>query len=295
MGALKYLGYAAFFVFWVVAGLYLSFPWDIATENLFAIAKAKTGVTLTGKGVEPSWITGVAADELSVTPKDGKATIVLKDVRVRAKLLALITGKGGAEIAASIGGGRVEADVVVDSESAEVEAEVKGVALESIPQLADAGAPLQGKLNLDGELLWHQKEPKKTKGKIVAEAKGFVLGKGVKLGMFPLPRDINLGDVKLELPIVDGTVNLAGQKIQGVDVEAHLDGNLILMQPTMASTLNLDVRLKPLPALLDSDPIIKALLRNVESFRGPDGFFRTELKGPLNNLRTPYGGFLPPR
>lgn len=285
MGAFRYIGYALFFVVWVVIGLYLTFPWDVAKERLFAFVKTQTGVVVTASSLEPDWVTGIDARDVKIYPKQSDTPFKLDRLQARVKLLPLLSGKKGFTANAPLARGTIDADIVIGDDTIDIDAELKGVQLELVTALRDAKVPLSGRATVDADLVWGVKDPKLTNGNLSIKGANFTVEKGTKLGMFPLPRDIGLGSFDISVPIKDGKARLKAVKIAGADVEITADGSITLMRPFDRSTLEMSAGLKPTPALLNSDPLIKSLLKNVERYKGSDGFYGYHVSGTVKRPR----------
>jgi len=286
MGVMKYIGYALFFLASVVFGVYQTFPWDVVKDRAFNAIKKQSGVTITADSLEPNWITGIEAEKVEISLKPNQDPIKLDSLKARAKVFALIQGKTGLSFSAPIARGNVDADIVMDQETAVIEAEIEKIQLELVPALRAANVPLSGKVSLSSDLTWGLKAPKKTEGKVTIKFQDFVAEKGIKVGMFPLPRDFDLGSFQLDLPMKEGKVLLKNQKVAGKDVELTLDGTITLMKPIHRSALNLDVGFKPTEALLKADPLIKALLKNIKGKKDSKGFQKFKVTGTFNRMYT---------
>ena len=282
MGIMKYIAYAGFFLASVVFGVYQTFPWDVVKERAFGAIKKQSGITVTADSLEPNWITGIEAEKVEIRLNPKQDPIKLDKLKARAKLLALAQGKTGLSFSAPIARGTVDADIEMDQETAVIEAEVEKIQLELIPALRAANVPLSGKVSVSSDLTWGLKAPKKTEGKLKLKFHDFVAEKGIKVGMFPLPRAIDLGSFELNLPMKEGKVLLKNQSISGKDVELTVDGTITLMRPFNRSALNLDVGFKPTEALLKSDPLIKALLKNLKGKKDNKGFHKKKILGTIS-------------
>ncbi len=281
---LKYLGYAAFFVFAVLFFTYHTFPWDAGKDRVFAMIKKSSGVTIEAESVRPSWITGVDAKKVKVTPNRSKDPIELDRLQARARLLSFLKGKKGFTASAPVAMGNVDADVEMGDETMTVDADVEGVQLALVPALADAGYAVEGELGIDADLLLGLKDPKLSNGKVVLSIGQFMLPGGAKLGMISLPKDqaVTIGDVKLEIPVVEGTAQFKNTKIDGQDVEVTLDGTIDLMNPVNRSKLNLSIAAKPKAALLD---FIGPLLNMYKRYKSKDGFYNFVVSGSIARPR----------
>lgn len=286
MGFLKYGLYSTLFLFSVVFGVYQTFPWDVVQERIFQVAKKQAGIELSAERLEPNWVTGIEAEKLEIGLKPGQEPIKFDKFNARAKVLAFAQGKKGFSIAAPVARGQIDADIVFDAETADIEAKVDKVQLEFIPSLRAANFPVSGRVSIESDLTWGIKAAKKTEGILTIKLEDFVAEKGIKLGMFPLPRDFDLGSFELELPMKEGKVMLKNQVVSGKDIELTLDGSITLMNPLARSALNLDVGFKPTEELLKSDPLIKALLKNLKGKKDSKGFQKVKVTGTFRRMYT---------
>ena len=286
MGFVKYGLYSALFLCSVVFGVYQTFPWDTVRDRVFQMAKKQAGIELSADSLEPSWVTGIEAEKLEISLKPGQDPIKFDKFNARAKVLAFAQGKKGFSVEAPVARGNIDADVVFDNETAEIEANIDKIQLELIPSLRAANFPLSGKISIESDLTWGIKAAKKTEGKLKIKFENFVAEKGIKLGMFPLPRDFDLGSFELDLPMKEGKVMLKNQVVAGKDIELVLDGSITLMNPVARSALNLDVGFKPTEELLKSDPLIKALLKNLKGKKDGKGFQKVKVTGTFRRMYT---------
>lgn len=275
-------GYSIYFLFCFVLGLYLTFPWDAAKEKIFALASKQAGTKLDAKKLEPSWVTGVELTELSIGEQD---PIVLDKVRARLKLLPLLSGKRAFSVWLPIGKGEIEADVAISPELYEIEAKIAKVELDQVaPLIAASGLPLVGSVDLSADLKLGRKDPKRSAGKVSMSTKGLAIEKGGKLGMVPVP-ELALGDLKLEIPVNDGKVELKNVRLPGTDLEISLDGTVQLNEAPQKSPINLMLGLKPTEKLLSSDPLLRPILKNFDSAKDSEGFYGLAMTGTLQNRK----------
>ena len=286
MSILRSLGYAAFFVFSVLAGLYLTFPWEAVKDRLFAMAKEQSGVTLAAATLEPSWVTGLEATDLQVTfAGDKEPAVKLASATVRVSLLALLGGKLGVSAKAPIGNGQVSADVKTNADVIVLDALIDNVQLDAIPQLAEAsGIPASGRLTIDAKLTIGKKDPKLTKGTVNIKATALAIAKGGKVGPLPLP-PLELGDFALAIPFDEGKATFKDSRIKGTDLEIALDGTVSPLFPLARTTLTLTIGLKPTDKLLGADPLLRPLLNNFNSAKGADGFYGISVIGNIKHPR----------
>lgn len=290
ISVLRYAGYALFFVMMLLFGLYLTFPWDAAKDSIFAKASQASGMTITAAQLEPSWLTGFVARDLKITPAGSKDPIAIEKVTARAKLLAFLTGKKGVTVAMPLAKGEVNADVVLDGETALIKAETKGVELGLVPGLVDAiGMPLTGNTNLKADLALGLNDPKLTAGNVTLKVGGLKIEKGGKVSGLPIP-ELAIGDLDWQIPIEAGRATFKALKVNGDSVEAVIDGTIALLNPLARSNANLTVSFKPTDKLLKAEPLLSALLNNIQQARGADGFYSYAMTG---SLKSPF--FMPKR
>lgn len=285
MSVTKYLGFAGFFIFSFIVGLYLTFPWDVAKDRILALAEKNTGMQFKAASLEPSWITGVEIHGLEITGKDKATPITLEEVTARIHVLPLITGKQGFSVAMPLGNGEIDADIVLSEELVDVEAKIAGVELDRVPFILEwTGLPLIGKIDLDVDVVLAKKDPKFTEGKLSLKTTDFKIEKGGKIGMIPVP-NLDLGNVSLEVPITEGKAEFKNTRLAGTDLEIALDGTLNPMFPIAKSTMNMTLGLKPTEKLLSADPLLRPILKNFESAKDAEGFYGISMIGSVQHPR----------
>ncbi|MCB9649821.1 MAG: type II secretion system protein GspN [Deltaproteobacteria bacterium] len=286
MNVLKYIGFAAFFVVAFIVSLYLTFPWDAAKDFALQQASKATGMELHAKSLEPSWITGVVAKDLEIRTPSLEEPISLAEVKARGHILPLLTGGRGVTADLPIAQGTVHADVVDSSDRTQLEAELKGIQIALVPGLQDAiGVPLTGKLDLDADLDLDKAKPEASSGTIKIAGAGLELLKGGKVAGMTLPFELSIGDFSWTIPITEGKAKLDKLGIKGDSVELELDGTLTLNADLSRSVPNLVVKFKPTEAFLKKEPLLNALLANINRAKGSDGFYAYTLTGSLKHPR----------
>jgi type II secretion system protein N len=286
---MRYVGYSAFFLFSFILGLYVTFPWDVAKDRVLELVAKNAGVEVRAKSVEPNWLTGVIAEGVEIKQLDGPP-IKLDRVKARVGLFALIRGKTSFSASLPLGKGEVEADVYADDTKIDVTAKIDKVQLDQVPALGEAlGVPMSGKLNVDTKIALGRKDIRSTEGHFNLKTSGFKIEKGAKLGGFPLPAALDLGDIDLQLPIKEGKGTLKNVQIKGNDVEITMDGTVNPAFPFTRATISLNLGLKPTEKLLEGEPLLRPLLKNFEVFKSPEGYFGLALMGSLLHPRmTPH-------
>ena len=286
MNVLKYIGFAAFFVLAFVVSLYLTFPWSAAKDFALQRASKASGMELSAKSLEPSWVTGFVAKDVEIRGASMDEPITLSELRARAHLLPLLTGGRGVTAELPIAQGTVHADVVDSSARTQVDAQLTGIQIALIPGLQDAiGVPLTGKLDLDAQVDLDKAKPEASSGTIKLTGAGLELLKGGKVAGMTLPFELSIGDFAWTIPITEGKAKLDKLGIKGDSVELELDGTITLNADMARSIPNLVVKFKPTEAFLKKEPLLSALLNNISRAKGSDGFYAYTLTGSLKHPR----------
>jgi type II secretion system protein N len=283
MKLIRYLGYAAFFLVMFVFGLYYTFPWDAAKDRILEIASRESGMAISAGSLEPSWLTGIVAHDVKITPQGASTPMSIERLSARAKVLSFLGGKRGFSVALPIAKGDLSADVVMGAETVDVKAEAKSVELGLVPGLTDAiGLPLTGATTLKTEMVLGLKDPKATQGNLALKLTGLKIEKGGKMSGFPIP-ELSIGDLDWQIPIEAGKATFKTLKVAGDSVEMSFDGSILLLNPISRSTANLTVSFKPTDKLLKAEPLLGALLNNIQQAKGSDGFYTYAMNGPVKS------------
>jgi type II secretion system protein N len=181
--------------------------------------------------------------------------------------------------------GTVDGDFLLDEETITAKVDAESVELALIPGLVEAlGLPLTGTVDLTGDLVIGQKESKLTEGNIELKVKGLRIEKGGKIGGFPAP-ELAIGDADWKIPVEAGKATLKSLRVNGDSIELIIDGTINVLQPISRSTANLTVSFKPTDKLLQSEPLLGALLNNLQRAKGSDGFYTYAMAGALKSPR----------
>jgi type II secretion system protein N len=172
----------------------------------------------------------------------------------------------------------------------DVDATISSVELALVPGLAEAiGLPLGGKIDLDGKIHIDSKTPKNTEGEIKMKGTALEILKGGKISGFPVP-ELAIGDFSWTIPVTEGKAKFDKQEVKGENVELRIDGEIALLSPLDRSQLKLFVSFKPTDAFLKKEPILNALLANINRAKGSDGFYTYSVNGSVKHPR-----FMPSR
>ncbi len=279
-------GYVAFFLASFGLGLYLTFPWDALKARLLTEASLQTGWRLQAESLRPSWLTGVVLTGVRARAPGSESALEIEELRVRASLLAAITGGVGGRVAFPIGGGEVDANFTQSSEQTDLDLAVETVELGLVPALAElTGLPLSGELSLEADLEVDRENPANSGGNVSLAGSGLEIAEGGRIGIYPLPIAVNVGSFDWDLQVANGQLKLTQQQIRGGDVEVNLDGTLNLAAQLERSTVDMTLSFRPTDGLLQREPLIGALLNNIQSAKGRDGFYSFAMTGSVKHPR----------
>jgi type II secretion system protein N len=222
----KWFGYPAFFLFFLLAGIYCGLPLhevkDFVAQQLEEnIAKAGDGkfdfnpkVTI---GNMSTWrLSGVKFDDVTITLDDTE--FKLDKVSMRLGILKSLAGAPSFEIDTDLYKANISGHVAFLSENSldSLSLYVQHLELNRVKVLAEAlGLPVKGKLDFSADLDFAKTKTKKNKtvGNVNLEVSKFAFGPGsLKLPMkgfssgFTMP-EVKLGDLKAEIDIKDGIAN----------------------------------------------------------------------------------------
>jgi type II secretion system protein N len=226
--------------------------------------------------------------------KEGKKeklplAINLSELSARISLLGLITGKKDVSFSSQLLKGKVEGAFMLDGGKWSLRAKVAGVDLGKLNFWKDIiGQELAGKLSGDVKLAVDPKDVKASSGTINLDIVQGKVGQGKAYGV-TLPW-IALGKAQASLEIKKGKANIKACKVSSDDIEANLDGYLLLQQKIEDISAHCRLRFKPSDEKLAE--IRKQIPEELRSFldnglnraKGKDGYFRYSIFGRI------YGG-----
>ena len=161
--AKKILFYAVvcpiWFLFTLTCGAYFTFPYDHVRDFVVQEVERGGAVRLDIESLEPSFVTGVVAEGVRVTPvSDGPVeednTLVIDEADARVSLLSLMAGETEVDFAGALAGAGVIDGTYADTEEATViEAHLESINMRQLSPLREAiGIPIGGMLGGDIEL-----------------------------------------------------------------------------------------------------------------------------------------------
>ncbi|MBX2812828.1 MAG: type II secretion system protein GspN [Myxococcales bacterium] len=283
----RILKYGFIFLIVYIVCLYLTFPWSSVKDRVLQQASQQTGKTITAESLQPSWLTGFVARNVSISIGPDKPPLSFEWISARVRLIDLIFGGTGGTIHVPLGRGETHLRVSAKSQQITATADISDVELALVPAIqAGTGMLLSGMTNLDADVELDLKEVKQSVGVINLSIGELELLKGSKVAQLPLPFGLALGNIDWTVPIEDGKALFRHQQIQGPDVEAGIDGDITLSQQLERSRLNLIVKFRPTSALLQREKTLSLLLNNIERYKGRDGFYSYRITGTIKHPRS---------
>lgn len=283
---LRTIGYIAFFIVSFVLCLYLTFPWPAVKQRVLGTVSKQLGRRITASSLEPSWVTGLHAEKVSIEMDRGEPPLTLETVDARANLLTLLGGGYGGTIQIPIARGDLAAEISGSKEEFRIDGQAKGLELAVLPGLKSAtGLALSGTVDLTiRNLVLGLEDPAKSQGQIRLQANALETLKGGKAGGFPVP-ELQLGNLDWNLPVENGKVMVRNQRLDGPSVLLNLNGEIVLAKPMFRSLVNVELKFKPTPAFLQKEPMMGSLLRNIDRYKGSDGYYTYQISGTLKRPR----------
>lgn len=288
---IRTLGYVALFLVTYVLALYVTFPWGSVKERVLQLASKQLRSEITAKTLEPSWLTGVHAEKVEIELQGSEESLLFETVDARASVLSFLTGGYGGTVHLPLGGGEVRAAANGGEEKVDLDVEAKAIELALVPALrASTGLALAGELGIDADIDLGLRDPQQSQGSIRLTGSGLETLKGGKAGNYPIP-ELNLGALDWNLPIENGKVIVRNQRLEGPDLSLTLDGEIVLAKPPNRSLVNLTAKFKPTPAFLKREPLMASLLKNIDRYKGSDGYYGYQISGTVKRPRvTPKRG-----
>ncbi|MEO1233409.1 MAG: type II secretion system protein GspN, partial [Myxococcota bacterium] len=278
---IRTVGYVALFAVSYLLAVYVTFPWDSVKERVLQLASKQLRREITAKSLEPSWLTGIHAEKVEIDLQGSEEPMAFETVDARASVFSFLTGGYGGTLQLPIGGGQVRASASGGQEKVAVDLDAKAVELALVPALrASTGLALAGELGIDAELDLGLQDPQQSQGSIRLTGQGLETLKGGKAGNYPIP-ELNLGDLDWNLPVENGKVIIRNQRLEGPDLSLMLDGEIVLAKPPNRSLVNLTAKFKPTPEFLKREPLMASLLKNIDRYKGSDGFYGYQISGTV--------------
>ena len=312
---LKYVGYAAFYLFCLTFFAFLTFPFDrLRTRIQNEFNASQTGpspLTLRLGHLSSYWFSGVRADDVdlisppSSTPpedptKPQKPKVMRVDtVHARVSLLRLLFGTVHLNFGASAFGGEISGFTSNADGGRKLEVDIEDLGLAQAPLLADMlGLPIGGTLGGHVEFLLPESKLSKAEGKVDLKFSALSAGDGKTkvLNAIALPK-VEVGDLTLKATATAGSLKVDELSAAGKDLDLHGDGSVRLRDTFDQSVLSMNARFKFNERFTNKDDMTRSLFvapgssapalfdlvpQNKHAKR-PDGFYGWRVNGTFSH------------
>ena len=304
---LKWAGYPLFFFACFLFFAYKTFPYDRLAERLVQEAQMR-GYEIEITDLTNSGLTGLSFENLRVImppEQDGALPldIVFEQLTVGTSLFSMLSDTKSYTFDAELGGGDVEGDIALGTDTMELDVEIDDIDLESLPGLrAFTKVPVTGTLNGEIALLMPS-EPSESSGNVELTIEGLNVGDGEsKLeipgwGGLTLDR-ADVGDLTFIATVEDGTAEIERAEAHGKDLEFDALGRVGLLRPLKRSELNVMVRAKIHDAYKERSAKVATMLElassGLKAAQTEDGSIQYIVAGPVGGrMRPRAAGRLP--
>lgn len=311
---LKYVGYAAFYLFALILFAFITFPFDRLRARIQSEFNAsQTGpnpLTLRLGHLSSYWFSGIRAEEVDlISPpnpappedpaKPNKPKVMRIDtVHARVSLLRLLFGTMHVNFGAEAMGGEISG-FTSDADGRKFEVDIENLGLASAPLLADMlGLPIGGELTGHVEFLLPEGKLSKAEGKVDLKFAGLSAGDGKTkvLNAIALPK-VEVGDLTLKATATAGGLKVDQLSAAGKDLDLQGDGSVRLRDSFDASVLSLNARFKFNERFTNKDDMTRSLFgapgssapalfdmvpQNKHAKR-PDGFYGWRVNGTFSH------------
>ena len=263
--ALALAGLALFLVF-----IYIFLPLQ-RVNSAIDQALASQGLVLT-PGARKTVLPGLAWNNLLLSSNQG-ALLSCERLKVRPRLWPLLTGQATLKAAASIGAGRLKADIGLNGKQA-LDLQAHGINLADIPFFKTVlGARMGGSLWSEGLV---KRSPQGLNGELKLEVRQLEFS-GVKLGAFPLPDVSKLASQGM-VRVTNNRIRLESFTLQGEGIYMRLSGDIPGGANAVNLPLNLSLEIMPKPDFLEKQKLVFMLLTK---FMVAPGVYQVPIRGTL--------------
>lgn len=295
--------YPLYFLFCFVTFAYCTFPYDRVRDRIETeVERAVPGSDLEIVSLQPSWVTGVVANGVSLTlpgetPDERPTAVSLTEVSARVGLLDYLFGTTSLTYAAELGGGgTIEGAFAESEEETHVQAHLADVALGRIgPLRRVALLPIAGTLSGDVDLTIAQ-EIENTQGNVTLSIAQLAVGDGRTRLQIPGMRgtgitveQLNAGDLNLRMQVERGVGRIQQLTASSDDVEIRGAGTVRFLRPVRMSGLDVLLRFDVKQPYRERNDRTRAIFTmvdmapDVRPYRAPDGAFQVRIAGSFGS------------
>ena len=284
----KIIVYPLFFLACLVFFVIQGFPIGVVQGRIEREAQRKLGMKMSTGSMEIMFPNGVEAENVRLMKEgeEGKPGLAILIPRAsgRISLLGLLSGSKDVSFSADLLNGKLEGDLSLNEAGSKVAAQVYGLDLGRLPIWQDLlGLNLAGKVTGKVDLTINPQNIKETKGTIRLSLEKGSLGEG-KIRGLSTPA-ISLGKTEATLEIAKGKAEFKTFQVRSDDIEANLDGYLLLQPKLSQLSARCNLRFKPSEDFLGRNPKFADIIKLAGLNRAKDqnGFFSYSVYGRLDH------------
>ena len=285
----KIIGYPFFFFTCFIFFYYLTFPYNIIKDWAINKLASDFKVQLKIEDFEPSMVTGVSFEGIkwfsSDPEKKDQVLLDIEEFDARISLLPLLSGNYDLDFSGKLGGGEIEGNILAKEKTNSIKAEIKDINFIYFKMLKElAGLPIFGKIGANINLIVEGKSPDKAKGRITINVKEGAVGEGSIKG-FTIPK-IALTDIKGVIELDRGRAKLKGIEVSSKDLDAKLDGSIMLSKNIKRSSVRGSLSFKPTEEFLKTNSKFATAFQLLGLRKtGKDGYYKITIWGTLDGIR----------
>lgn len=301
----RYVGYPLFFVLAFLTSAYLTFPYDRVRDFITAeVSRALPGAELEIVSLEPSWISGVELEGVSLripseTEGERPLSVTLPRVWARAGIFSYLFGSTSIDFEVEIdGGGIIEGNLEHDDVASHLVVHLADVDLRRLgPLRTVTRLPLSGVVTGDVDVTLAE-ETEDTVGSAALTIADTAIGDGRARLVLPgmgsgiTVERLSLGEVNITLEIEHGTARIEELTANGDDAELRGSGSIRLSRQVRMWALDILLRLNVLPAYRERNAATQAIFSladmsaEARPYRAADGAFQFRIQGTIGGRVT---------
>jgi len=282
----KILGYFFFFLMAFIFFLYYTFPFYLLKDQIRSNLYENFHINVETGSIEPSMLTGLVFKNVKVIPpsQSDASQFTIDELRVRISLLSMFKKKINVKFFSKLFGGKIEGVFSSQQKQNSLQTKIEGINLRQITPInqmfgIQTAGDINGKIALD----FHTKDLTKMSGKILLALKSgrfTILGKRA----INIPT-VQIGELKSVFSIEKGRIKVDKFVTNNSDIEAKVEGFVVLNQELEKSAASLTLRFKPVKKFLDANPKLVSLLQvlNLKKGSGPGNFYNYSMSGTITS------------
>jgi len=274
---------------WTLAALlfflWLLFPGEFAEALIEAHADRRLSPgTLNVEGVSPALPLGLSVKGVALT-LPGLPPVTARNIRVTPSWLTLVTSRPGAEMTASLFGGKAAGSARIRYKGRQwsrIRGRLKGMDLATVSPLLKGRVPIEWSVSGRGDGTFELSRDNKAKGTGRLSLANVTVGFDDPL----IPLDnLEFASVVVDVEVDGSKLTFSRIHVEGTEVDAELKGTLTLSRRLESSRINISGTLNPDPGFVKelSDRLPISMLMDPKLLKR--GRIPLRISGTLSNPR----------